>query len=484
MMRVIHFPGVTHAVTLMDAPPVAVIREVNMNRFLFVALFLLVLPVGLLAQAVHYESNWESLDKRATPSWYDDAKFGIFIHWGVYSVPAYADPHSKVGDSYAEWYWNHMQDKNGPTWAFHLAHYGANFQYQDFAGGFKAELYDPQEWADLFVKSGARYVVLTSKHHEGFCLWPCPASWNWNSVDVGPHRDLAGDLARAVVDKGLKMGFYYSLYEWYNPLYLSDPPRYVSEHMMPQMKDLVERYHPSILWTDGEWEHTSAEWRSTEFLSWLFNDSPVRDEIAINDRWGKETRSKHGGFYTSEYQTFVPEGAQLGRSHKWEEDQGIGKSFGYNRVEAADDYKSATALIDLLVNAVSKGGNFLLDIGPTADGRVPVIMQERLLQMGAWLQANGEAIYGTHPWRQMAEGSVLYTSKGNAVYAITETWPGQELVLSAPRTTPQTAITFLGRNDVLKYRTEGGKLRIELPALTRTGLALPEVYVFKLTGVE
>ena len=125
-----------------------------MNRFLFVALFLLVFPLGLSAQAVHYESNWESLDKRATPSWYDDAKFGIFIHWGVYSVPAFADPHSKVGESYAEWYWNHMQDKNGPTWAFHLAHYGANFKYQDFAGGFKAELFDPQQWADLFVKSG------------------------------------------------------------------------------------------------------------------------------------------------------------------------------------------------------------------------------------------------------------------------------------------------------------------------------------------
>jgi alpha-L-fucosidase len=455
-----------------------------MNRYLFAALSLLVLPIGLSAQAVRYESNWESLDKRATPSWYDEAKFGIFIHWGVYSVPAYADPHSKVGESYAEWYWNHMQDKNGPTWAFHLAHYGANIKYQDFVGGFKAELYDPQQWADLFAKSGARYVVLTSKHHEGFCLWPCPASWNWNSVDVGPHRDLAGDLARAVVDKGLKMGFYYSLYEWYNPVYHSDLPRYVSEHMMPQMKDLIERYHPSLLWTDGEWDHPSADWRSTDFLSWLFNESSVRDEIVINDRWGQETRSKHGGFYTSEYQTFVPEGAQMGPAHKWEEDQGIGKSFGYNRVETADDYKSATALVLLLVNAVSKGGNFLLDIGPTADGRVPVIMQERLLQIGAWLQANGEAIYGTHPWRQMSEGKICFTSKGNTVYAIAEDLPGQELVLSGPRTTARTTITFLGRNAPLKWRTEDGKLHIEVPVLTRAEMDLPGVYVFKLAGVE
>ena len=153
-------------------------------------------------------------------------------------------------------------------------------------------------------------------------------------------------------------------------------------------------------------------------------------------------------------------------------------------METADDYKSATALIQLLVNAVSKGGNFLLDIGPTADGRVPVIMQERLLQMGAWLQANGEAIYGTHPWRQMSEGNIHFTSKGDTVYAITEEWPSQQLVLSAPRTTARTTITFLGRNAALKYRTEGGKLHIEVPALTRTELPLPEAYVFKLAAVE
>jgi len=455
-----------------------------MRRCLLAVFFLFVLPVGLSAQAVHYQPAWDSIDKRPTPQWFDDAKFGIFIHWGVYSVPAYADPHSKVGESYAEWYWNHMQDKNGPTWAFHLAHYGANFKYQDFAGQFKAELFDPGQWADLFANSGARYVVLTSKHHEGFCVWPCPASWNWNSVDVGPHRDLAGDLTRAVVAKGLKMGFYYSLYEWYNPLYLNDQPRYVTEHMIPQMKDLVERYHPSVLWTDGEWERPSSDWKSTEFLAWLFNDSTVRDEIVINDRWGKETRSKHGGFYTSEYGTFLPEGAKMGPTHKWEEDQGIGKSFGYNRVEGPDDYKSATVLVYLLVNAVARGGNFLLDIGPTADGRVPVIMQERLLRIGAWLKLNGEAIYETHPWRQMSEGDVRYTSKADTVYAIALAWPGQELALSAPRSTTKTAVTLLGVNSPLRWHPDGGKLRIEVPPFPRSALALPEAYVFKLTGVD
>jgi alpha-L-fucosidase len=455
-----------------------------MKRLLLALMVLFPLTLAMRSRAQSYEPTWESIDKRPTPPWFDDAKFGIFIHWGVYSVPAFADPHSEIGQTYAEWYWNHMQDKNGPTWAFHLAHYGANFKYQDFVSQFKGDLFDSNQWADLFASSGARYVVLTSKHHEGFCLWPCPASWNWNSVDAGPHRDLAGELSRAVVARGLKMGFYFSLYEWYNPLYLSDQQRYVDEHMIPQIKDLVERYHPSVLWTDGEWERPSDQWKSTEILAWLFSNSPVRDEIVVNDRWGKETRSKHGGFYTSEYGTFVPSGVKLGPAHKWEENQGIGKSYGYNRMEGPNDYKSATALVHLLVDAVSKGGNLLLDIGPTADGRIPVVMQERLLAMGAWLKANGEAIYGSHPWRQFSEGEVCYTSKGNTVYAIAESWPGQELVLSAPRTTAATTVTLLPGNMPLKCRHDGGKLRIEVPPLPKSALNLPEAYVFKLTGVE
>ncbi len=179
--------------------------------------------------------------------------------------------------------------------------YGPKHKYPDFAGQFKAELFDPQQWADVFVRSGAKYVVLTSKHHEGFCLWPSEQSWNWNAVDIGPHRDLAGDLTQAVKARGLHMGFYYSLYEWFNPLYKNNLEKYVDDHMIPQMKDLVTRYQPDILWTDGEWDHPSEKWKSTAFLSWLYNESPVKDQVVVNDRWGKETRSVHGGIYTTEY---------------------------------------------------------------------------------------------------------------------------------------------------------------------------------------
>ncbi len=453
------------------------------RRTIFLALLLLA-PLGVWAQTTHYQPTWESLNQRATPSWFDEAKFGIFIHWGVYSVPAYADPHSNGGQAYAEWYWQHLEDKQSPTWAFHLRNYGANFQYQDFAPDFKAQLYDPDQWVELFERAGARYVVLTSKHHEGFCLWPCPASWNWNSVDVGPHRDLAGDLVKAGVARGLKMGFYYSLYEWYNPDYHNQSERYVTEHMIPQMKDLVERYKPSLLWTDGEWDHPSSFWHSTEFLAWLYNESSVKDTIAVNDRWGEETRSTDGGYFTSEYASFVKKGVTLGPQHKWEECQGIGKSFGYNRVETADDYKTPKTLVDLLIDTVASGGNLLLDIGPTADGLVPVIMQQRLLALGAWLKVNGEAIYGTHPWRETTDGDVRYTTKGGVVYALAKSWPGHELVLTAPKTTPRTMITLLGADTPLKWRSEGGRLHIELPVLTSQEMQTSEAFVLKLAPVD
>ncbi len=236
-----------------------------------------------------YTPDWASIDSRPTPSWYTDAKFGIFIHWGVYSVPAFAPVHAKGQTPYAEWYWHSLTEgrkanattgDGALTWEFHKRVYGPEFPYFNFAPMFRAELFDPDRWADVISRSGARYVALTSKHHEGFTLWKSAEanrSWGrpWNSVDIGPRRDLLLDLSEAGRRRGLRMGIYYSLYEWYNPLWLSDKKRYVSEHLFPQFKDVVTHAKPAIIFSDGEWELTSAEWRSPELLAWLFNDSPV-----------------------------------------------------------------------------------------------------------------------------------------------------------------------------------------------------------------
>jgi alpha-L-fucosidase len=304
-------------------------------------------------------------------------------------------------------------------------------------------------------------------------------------VDVAPHRDLVGDLAKAVRAHGLRMGFYYSLYEWFNPLYLSDVGRYVDEHMIPQFKDAVERYQPAVIFADGEWDHPSEVWKSRELLAWLYNESSCRDEVVVNDRWGKETRSLHGGYFTSEYGKYHGKEFQASASHKWEENQGIGASFGYNRNEEISDYKSARDLIHLLVEIVSRGGNLLLDVGPTADGRIPVIMQERLLEIGEWLKVNGEAIYGTRPWRAAADGRLVrYTSKPGAVYAIALEWPGRELTLEAPQPAREAVVTLLGYPKPLEWHHAAGKLRIEVPPLSVDEVPSRGAHVFKLTGVN
>lgn len=424
------------------------------------------------AIAQPYEPTWESLDQRPNPAWFSDAKFGIFIHWGVYSVPAWGPK-----DRYSEWYWHDLIQGDGRTKEFHDKTYGADVKYQEFAPRFKAELFDPAAWADVFQRSGAKYVVLTSKHHEGFSLWPDPNNWNWNSVDIGPHRDLAGDLTEAVKDAGLKMGFYYSMYEWFNPLYKSDVDRYVDEYMLPQMKDLVQRYKPDIFWPDGEWSHPSSTWRSTEFLAWLFNESDAPKDIAINDRWGKECRNVHGGFATPEYGN-IPDG-KLIQENRFEECQGMGHSFGYNRNESAENYRSTTELLHLLIDNVSRGGNLLLDIGPTADGRIPAIMEERLLEMGEWLAVNGEAIYGT----TALEGAPVvenlrFTQKDGAAYAISLEWPGKTLEVPLKRKTAKA--TLLGHDEPLEFKKNDSGIAIDVPALGPEGAPCRHAYVFKL----
>jgi alpha-L-fucosidase len=455
---------------------------------------LLIFALNIYSQS--YKPEWESLDKRPVPQWFQDSKFGIFIHWGVYSVPAWGPTGDSIGvyDKYAEWYWRKM-DQPGKVQKyfkdFHTKTYGPNFRYQDFAPMFKAELFDPSKWAALFKEAGAKYIVLTSKHHEGFTLWQSAQSWNWNSVDVGPHRDLCGDLTIAVKNEGLHMGFYYSLYEWYNPTYQNDPHAYVNEHMIPQMKDLITRYTPDILWTDGEWEKPSKEWKSEDFLSWLYNESPVKDNIVVNDRWGSETRSKHGGFYTTEYGLIGDKnGIDNAVPHVWEECRGIGTSFGFNRTEGLSDYSTAGQLIRLLISTVSAGGNLLLDIGPAADGTIPVIMQERLLEIGSWLKTNGEAIYGTRAYINAKKDeeinpetnkSIFFTQKDKEVYMICIGWPKGEIKLKGIDARNKLEVRLLGTDRPVSVKKSGGNLLITPPALNPDDNQL--AYVFKVSGL-
>jgi alpha-L-fucosidase len=403
-------------------------------------------------------------------------------------------------------------------WQFHRTNYGEAFDYQEFAAQFRCELFDADHWADIFSRSGARYIVPTSKHHEGYCLWPSAEAnrtWGrpWNSVAIGPGRDLLQDLKTAVERRGIRFGFYYSLYEWFNPLWLTDRARYVQEHMIPQFKDVVTRYAPALIFSDGEWDMPSRDWRSEELLAWLFNESPCRDYVVVNDRWGKECRHHHGGYYTTEYGAGLADAA-----HPWEESRGMGHSYGYNRAETIDDYKPAREMILTLIDLVSRGGNFLLDIGPTGDGRIPTIMEQRLLEIGDWLRVNGEAIYGTRhagrdcqwtsgkqPGQDYGEYNVRYnlmdqigqepkgdlavkmaffTRKPDALYAITPGWPGEALVLHNLEISPTTRVTMLGVDGELTYRFTDATLTVQTPTFSPGSAPCQHAFAFKITGAR
>jgi alpha-L-fucosidase len=462
-----------------------------------------------------YEASWDSLDKRPCPQWYLDAKFGIFIHWGMYAVPSWGAP-----QQYAEWYWWRIMEKQATNvWReFHNKNFGAGFDYAQFAPKFKAELYDPKAWADLFVRSGAKYIAPTSKHHDGFCMWPSPqanAAWGrpWNAMETGPKRDLLGDLATACRDRGLKFGFYYSLYEWFNPIWLKDRKEFVDQHLFPQFKDLVSKYKPAIIFSDGEWDLPSKDWKSEELLAWLYNESPSKDEVVVNDRWGKETRHKHGGYFTTEYAAGMKDD-----SHPWEENRGMGFSYGLNRAENIDDYKNSRELVLVLIDLVSRGGNFLLNIGPAADGTIPVIMQQRLVDIGNWLKVNGEAIYGTRyagracqwsegkmqeqkfgeymvkyqlldqvgqkPKNGMAVKQAFFTRKPGAIYAITVDWPGKAFRVRDLKISGTPKVTLLGWEGTLKATANGSEITVEMPDLDPSQAPCEYAYTLKIEGAE
>ncbi len=442
----------------------------------------------------HYEKSWESIDSRPLPGWYDDAKLGIFVHWGIYSVPAFAPKRQEVestGLAFSEWYGWLVWDKFAPFYNFHREKYGDDFRYEDFAGQWKAEMFDPDKWAKLFKRAGAQYVVLTSKHHDAFCLWPSYYSWNWNSVDIGPHRDIVGELMEALDNNGLRRGLYYSLLEWFHPAMKphdqanAEVAKFAQEKMIPQMKELVETYHPQVLFADGEWSYDSDQWNSLDFLTWLYNESSVKESIVVNDRWGKDTRGVHGGYLSSEYgavssNALSEEDAQENlRQRKWEECRSIGASFGYNRNEDIEDYLSESQLVRLLVDTVSRGGNLLLNVGPCADGTIAPLIQERLTQLGEWIDVNGEAIYGTGQacGLTLPEG-VRATQKGENTYLFFDRYPKSEVVIPCLK---GSRVQLLGCNEEISCHREGDSLIFRAPVLTVDEIPCRAMYTFKIS---
>ncbi|WP_410811665.1 alpha-L-fucosidase [Micromonospora sp. 067-2] len=402
---------------------------------------------------------------REVPAWYRDAKFGIMIHWGLYSVPAWAPLDDEVvsllGDgrtapvvdsevdplarhSYAEWYQNtYLLD--GPTRAHHRETYGDR-SYADFRSEFEDSVrsWDPAPWADLCAASGARYVVPVSKHHDGFLLWPSSTP-NPTVPDWSTARDVIGELATAVRTVGLRYGVYYSGgLDWtFGNLpirRMADIPdgvptspeyaRYVDAHW----RELIERYRPSMLWNDIGYPRAGDP---HELIDDYYTQVP---DGVVNDRFEAKTCDVQ----TPEYRLRVDIDPVV-----WETVRGLGLSFGWNRQETAEQLLSSTELVHLLADVVSKNGNLLLGITPDDRGVIPGEQAETLRTLGRWLSTYGEAIYDTRPWHtaEAVTGDgvpVRFTQRDDTLYAIVLGTPGRHLTIPGLELGPGARARILG----------------------------------------
>ncbi|HET6934074.1 MAG TPA: alpha-L-fucosidase [Candidatus Angelobacter sp.] len=465
---------------------------------LFLMMAGLLMPASGVCTAqgnVKYEPTLASLNSHPLPQWYAGAKLGIFIHWGLYSVPGWAPLSHPEHDftsvdyiknnPYAEWYLNVMRIPRSPTEAYHREHFGANFGYYDFAPVFNRESkkWNPDQWAEIFRDAGAKYVVLTTKHHDGFTLWQSTTRNPNPSIPQNERhaeRDIVGELSASVRKQNMKMGLYYSGgYDWtFNsgPIearadYETVKPetKAYGDYAFAQIHELIDRYHPAVLWNDIDWPKTG---RAMQVEADYYNAVP---DGVVDDRFGIE----HTDFTSPEYQKLDNIAAK-----KWEECRGLGRSFGYNRAEGEAETIAPAELIALLVDIVSKNGNLLLDVGPEADGTIPAVQMDRLKALGAWLKQNGESIYDTVPWQRAVgkttEGDDLrFTRKGGDLYAtILGTPKAQTATIEGVALRPGTQVTMLGDAKPLNTNAAGGNLQVSLPQNPPGKYA----FVLKLTG--
>jgi alpha-L-fucosidase len=463
-----------------------------------------------------FRPDWESLQKYEAPEWYKDAKFGIFIHWGVYSVPAFGN----------EWYPRSMYSTGSDEYKHHIATYGTQdkFGYKDFIPMFKAADFDAAAWAQLFQKSGAKYVVPVAEHHDGFAMYDSGVS-DWTAAKLGPHRDIIGELAGAVRAQGLHFGVsshrvehnfflgvgrtipsdvndpqYAALYGPAHPWLaaprgtpVSNDFTYVSkawaDDWLARGAELVEKYHPDIVYFDWWIGQPSIRPSLTRFAAFYYNRSlEYGDHVGVIN-YKDYAMQEHAAVLDLER-------GQLGeiRPLAWQTDTSISnKSWGYIK---DDTFKAPEFAVHQLIDIVSKNGNLLLNIGPKSDGTIPDEVQKVLLDVGSWLNVNGEAIYGTRAWRIYGEGPTKvasgsfhdtdtahytpedfrFTTKGEALYVIGLGWPAnaQAVIHALAQATGSEhvqSVALLGSDAKLQFEQSGDGLHVRLPAQAPTKYA-------------
>ena len=439
---------------------------------------------------MNYTPDKDSMKTHQIPEWFHDAKLGIFIHWGLFSVPAFAVGKLSLGESqkrgieehfknnpYAEWYLNSLRIDGSPTQKFHKENYGDNFSYDDFVPKFNEEIkkWNPDEMVELFKKAGAKYVVLVTKHHDGFLLWPSKHP-NPKRENYHASRDIVGEITEAVKKSELKMGFYYSgALDWsWNPNPIKDGKSFVingpseieyTRYANNHWYELIDDYDPIILWNDIGYPPNTNVY---EIFAYFYNK---HNDGIINDRWVQYHKSeiehpkvRHRDFATPEYK-MMPKIT----NYKWESTRGIGYSFGYNKMETEKDYLSPQELIRMFIDIVSKNGNLLLNVGPMADGTIPDLQKKAILGLGKWLDINGEAIYGTRPWKR-AEGKtsdgidIRFTQKSDVLYIYLLDKPkGSKLTILSLTLEEEKKIQLLGSQENLIWTQNSENIVVSLP---------------------
>ena len=425
---------------------------------------------------------------RALPQWYDDAKFGIFVHWGPYAVPCYAPVEHDMGDlfaahdwagvfrksPYCEWYLNSWSLPGSSTAAHHHATYGDR-TYASFVEEFRSRSVGAsmEPWADLFSAAGAQYVVPITKHHDGFLMWRSDIANPYRDGWMA-ERDHVAELADAVRRRGQRFGVYYSGgLDWtFSPPPIDSLAAMVQaiptsieycEYATAHVRELIDRLQPSLLWNDIGWP---GPLDPNETFGYYYDRVP--DGI-VNDRFDivrVAQRRLHADIATPEYST------KASSSRKWEVCRGIGRSFGYNRMETEETMPSVDELVWMLVDIVARGGNLLLNAGPTADGQIPMAQASRLTALGWWLRVNGAAIFGSQPWKRSAAPStdadgrnVRWTAAGDTVHACVQGAPVGELRLRlvGARLDAGSRVRMFGNDRDLPHAMRGDDLVITLP---------------------
>jgi len=369
------------------------------------------LTLGSLIAVAHWCAlAQEPMPPHANNTWFKDAKFGIFVHWGLYAVHG-----TNAKGPYVSWA---MENEEIPV-----------AEYEPYADQFKPDRFDADAWMKLVKEAGAKYLTFTSKHHEGFSMFDSDLT-DYDAVDRAANRDIVAELITAARANDVKISFYYSLLDWHHTDFKADLPKYIDEFMFGQVRELCTHYGPiDGLWFDGEWDHPEETWRAEELVRMIRTLQP---NALVNDRLGKGVRgvTPLADFYTREQMSEIGKKTEAEEKdvRPWEACLTIGTSWGYRRDDGAP--KSSAELIRTLVDVVSRGGNLLLNVGPKPDGTIPEPLAARLRDIGVWLSVNGASIYGTRPVKGIEASAGKLTRKGEIVYVFLEERPGDTITLS------------------------------------------------------